>query len=332
MRLAAVTEDVVISRPGYTLPSTLSLPASDGPVPCVVFFAGSGPTDRDWTSPLLPGKNGSGAQLALALQTRGIGSIRFDKVGSGVNMPKSNAPADLKMLDVLSLAHYVDEAVAEFDELATRDRCGKLFLLGHSEGSIHASSAAIAKQADPRFGGLVSLSGPARTILDTAIEQIRTIGIKAGADTTVVDKALEDFRAAMMRPDAPAPDLSDLPEAAGLLWQATHSPLQQKVARELIFADPLAALRTYRGRALVVSAANDAQVPGSHADQIFATLGSEGKNKTRVTIANANHVYKSETRAPSTISPTEIVAGYADDNHALAEGLVDAIVGFVTAK
>jgi pimeloyl-ACP methyl ester carboxylesterase len=332
MRLAAVTEDVVISRPGYTLPSTLSLPASDGPVPCVVFFAGSGPTDRDWTSPLLPGKNGSGAQLALGLQARGIGSIRFDKVGSGVNMPKSNAPADLKMLDVLSLAHYVDEAVAEFDELATRDRCGKLFLLGHSEGSIHASSAAIAKQADPRFGGLVSLSGPARTILDTAIEQIRTIGIKAGADTTVVDKALEDFRAAMMRPDAPAPDLSDLPEAAGLLWQATHSPLQQKVARELIFVDPLAALRTYRGRALVVSAANDAQVPGSHADQIFATLGSEGKNKTRVTIANANHVYKSETRAPSTISPTEIVAGYADDNHALAEGLVDAIVGFVTAK
>jgi uncharacterized protein len=332
MKLAAVNEEIVVSRPGYSLPSTLSLPASEGAAPCVVLFAGSGPTDRNWTSPLLPGKNGSGAQLALALQARGVGSIRFDKVGSGINMPKSNAPADLKMLDVLSLAHYIDEAVAEFDELAARDRCGKVVLLGHSEGSIHASSAAIAKQADPRFGGLISLSGPARTILDTAIEQIRTIGIKAGADTTVVDKALEDFRAAMLRPDAPAPDLSDLPEAAGLLWQATHSPLQQKVARELIFADPLAALRTYRGRALVVSAANDAQVPGSDADKIFAALGSERKDKTRVTIANANHVYKSETRAPSTISQTEIVAGYADEDHALAEGLVDAILGFVTAK
>ena len=52
----------------------------------------------------------------------------------------------------------------------------------------------------------------------------------------------------------------------------------------------------------------------------------------RVTIADANHVYKSETRAPSTISQGEIVAGYADENHALADGLVDAIVGFVTAK
>ena len=116
---AAVIEDVDVGGPGYTLPSTISLPARDGPVPCVVFFAGSGPTDRDWTSPLLPGTNGSGAQLALALQARGVGSIRFDKVGSGVNMPKSAAPADLKMLDVLSLAHYVDEAETAFDELAT---------------------------------------------------------------------------------------------------------------------------------------------------------------------------------------------------------------------
>jgi pimeloyl-ACP methyl ester carboxylesterase len=331
MKLAAVNEEIVVSRPGYTLPSTLFLPASDGPAPCVVFFAGSGPTDRDWTSPLLPGKNGSGAQLALALQVRGVASIRFDKVGSGVNMPKSNAPADLKMLEVLSLAHYIDEAAAEFDELARRDRCAKIFFLGHSEGSIHASSAAIAKQADSHFGGFISLSGPARPILDAAIEQIRAMRIKVGSAAPLVDKALGDFRAAMLEPDALAPDLSALPEAAGL-WQATHAPVQQKVARELIFADPLAALPAYRGRALVVSAANDAQVPASDADNIYAALASEAKDKTRVTIANANHVYKSETRAPSTISQTEIVAGYADENHALAEGLVDAIVSFVTAK
>ena len=254
-------EDVVVVGAGYTLPSTVCLPARDDAVPCVVFFAGSGPTDRDWTSPLLPGTNGSGAQLALALQERGVGSIRFDKVGSGANMPKSMAPEDLKMLDVLSLAHYVDEAEAAFKELASRDGSGQIFLLGHSEGSIHASSAAIAKQSDPRFGGLISLSGPSRSLLETAIEQIRAIGIKAGRDPAVVGEALEDFRAAMLQPDAPAPDLSVVPEAAGL-WQATHSPLQQKVARELIFTEPLEALHAYRGRALVVSAANDAQVRG----------------------------------------------------------------------
>jgi len=327
---SASREDLVIRRPGYVLPSTVCLPEGDGAAPGVVFFAGSGPTDRDWTSPLLPGRNGSGAQLALELQARGVASIRFDKVGSGVNMPRSSAPADLAMLEVLSLAHYVDEAVAAFDELAGRDRCGSIFLLGHSEGSIHASSAAIAKQADPRFGGLISLSGPSRSLLDTAIGQIREMRIKAGADEAAADAALRDFRAAMLSPDAAAPDLTALPEAAGL-WQATHSPLQQRVARELIFADPLAMLRAYRGRALVVSAANDAQVPGSDADRIFAALGSEPGDKVRATIADANHVYKTEARAPSTISQDEVVASYADVGHPLADGVVDAIVDFVTA-
>ena len=322
-------EDVDIARPGYTLPSTITLPAGDGAAPCVVFFAGSGPTDRDWTSPLLPGTNGSGAQLALALQARGVGSIRFDKVGSGVNMPKSTAPADLKMLDVLSLAHYVDEAEAAFDELANRDRLRQdlparpqrridpRVVGGHREAGgptlrrLHQPVRAVA--LDPRHGDRADPGDPHQ----------------GGSDAAVVDNALEDFRAAMLEPDAPAPDLSALPEAAGL-WQATHSPLQQRVARELIFADPLAALHAYRGRALVVSAANDAQVPGSDADRIFAALGSDATDKMRVTIADANHVYKSETRAPSTISPAEIAAGYADEDHALADGLVDAIVGFVT--
>jgi fermentation-respiration switch protein FrsA (DUF1100 family) len=330
MNHTPLNEDILIGRPDYTLPATISLPASGGALPCVVFFAGSGPTDRDWTSPLLSGKNGSGAQLALALQARGVGSIRFDKVGSGANMPKSNLPSDLKMLGVLSLAHYVDEAGAAFDELASRGGCDSISLLGHSEGSIHASSAAIEKQADPRFGGLISLSGPSRSILEIAIEQIRAIRMKAGDDDAVVDEALGAFRAAMLRPDAPAPDLSALPEATAL-WQATHAPVQQKVARELILADPLAGLHAYRGRALVVSAANDAQVPGSDADRIFAALGSDINDKTRLTIADANHVYKRETRAPATISQSEIVAGYADDDHALADGLVDAIVRFVTA-
>lgn len=330
MKHAARIEDEVLAGQGYSLPSTVVLPESDGPAPCVVFFAGSGPTDRDWTSPLLPGSNGSAAQLALALQARGVGSIRFDKVGSGVNMPKSADPADLAMLDVLSLAHYVDEAVTAFDELARRDRCGAIFLLGHSEGSIHASSAAVAKQADPRFGGLISLSGPSRSLLDTAIEQLRAMRLQAGAGPTETDALLQGFRAAMLDPEAPAPDLSALPEAVPL-WQATHAPGQQVIARELILADPLVAARAYRGRALVVSAANDAQVPASDADAIFAALGSDPADKSRVIVADANHVYKAETRTPATVSPTELLAGYADDDHPLADGLVDAIVDFVTA-
>jgi fermentation-respiration switch protein FrsA (DUF1100 family) len=98
-----------------------------------------------------------------------------------------------------------------------------------------------------------------------------------------------------------------------------------------MLVDPLAALSAYRGPALVISAANDAQVPESDADRIFEALGTDPANKTRVTIPDANHVYKVETRSPSTIAPAEVVAGYADDDHPLADGFVDAIVRFVTA-
>ena len=38
---------------------TITRPKSRDARSAVVFVAGSGPTDRDWCSPLLPGKNGT---------------------------------------------------------------------------------------------------------------------------------------------------------------------------------------------------------------------------------------------------------------------------------
>jgi hypothetical protein len=46
--------------------------------------------------------------------------------------------------------------------------------------------------------------------------------------------------------------------------------VQETVAHESILAAPLAMLPAYRGRALIVSAVNDAQLPGSDSDPIFA--------------------------------------------------------------
>ena len=54
--------DLNLIGEGYELPATLVLAPKAGQ--CIVFFAGSGPTDRNWLNPMLPGKNGSAAQLA----------------------------------------------------------------------------------------------------------------------------------------------------------------------------------------------------------------------------------------------------------------------------
>jgi hypothetical protein len=156
---------LTIEGNGWSLPATLELPEGAKAVPCIVFFAGSGPTDRDWLSPFLPG--------------------------------------------------------------------------------IHASRTAVAKQTDRRLGGLISMSGPSRTILETAIGQLRVQALARGGSPRAVDAGLLGFGAAVAK-DGAAPDLSAIPEAAPL-WQVMADPRQAKVARELLLADPLESIRAWNG-------------------------------------------------------------------------------------
>ena len=214
---------------------------------------------------------------------------------------------------------------------AKRPECGKVFLLGHSEGSVHAFSAAVTRQTDARFGGMISLAGPSRSILDTVIEQIRARRKTTGDDLAAIDRQLAAFRSAMVTADAPAPDLSMIPEAVAF-WQMAPSPAQQRVARELLLTDPLVSVKAYRGRALVVSAGHDAQVSVADGDRIFAALPGDATSKTRAVIANANHVFKADPRDPASLSPQQISAAYTDEGRQLADGIVDRIVAFVSAK
>ena len=85
------SEEVSFPAGGRDIPGTLGLPpAPTGPAAAVLFMAGSGPTDRDWNSPLIPGKNGSARQLAEALAAEGLVVLRFDKAFSGKNGGVSN--------------------------------------------------------------------------------------------------------------------------------------------------------------------------------------------------------------------------------------------------
>ena len=61
MESAEVSEVSEVSWPldDTAVYGTLAAPAAPGPHPACVMVAGSGPTDRDWCSPLIPGSNGS---------------------------------------------------------------------------------------------------------------------------------------------------------------------------------------------------------------------------------------------------------------------------------
>jgi hypothetical protein len=222
----------------------------------------------------------------------------------------------------------VDEARSAFDLLAARRAdCASITLAGHSEGSLHMLSAAVALQGMDRFGGFVSMAGTSRSILDVAIEQIRNARLRQGGSPAEVDPALASFRDAMSKSDSRVPDFSAIPEAQ-ILWTAAHDPRQTGVVRELIHADPLEAARSYHGRALVLTAEHDLQVPRLDADRLFAALGSPASAKKEVVIAGANHVFRQEPKNPSEIDPGAAAQSYTDPGRPLAAGVVEALASF----
>src|ERR1700758_697896 len=88
-----------------TVYGTLVRPSGAGPFPAAVMVAGSGPTDRDWNSPLLSGSNGSARLLAGALAGAGIASLRYDKRASGPHA-RENMQG---LIGKLSMQSHVDE-------------------------------------------------------------------------------------------------------------------------------------------------------------------------------------------------------------------------------
>ena len=126
-----VSDEVSFPVEGHTVPATIVHPTT-GVWPAIVLMAGSGPTDRDWNSPLLPNKNGSGKLLAEALAKHGAVVIRFDKAAVGGN----KLAADQVTLDT-----SVDEA-----------RGALTFLRGPTSTSTTCSSPATARAASTRSG------------------------------------------------------------------------------------------------------------------------------------------------------------------------------------
>lgn len=310
----------------FSLPAIEVLPETGQPVSCVIFFAGSGPTDRNWNSDAIPmgGRNGSAQQLAAALADEDIGSLRFDKVGSGTNRTP---------ISVLSMDHYVDETMTAYRYLSRRSPCNQIFLLGHSEGALHVLRSAVELQNEPDFGGVVTMSGPGRILLDVLIDQLTQQSDAAGYSHSQVAQAMRTLRQAVY--DLPQsatnpPAFSSMPDLA-TFWQITMASGDPALIRELLLFDPLDTVRQYHGPILVMSAGNDVQIPDSDSVAIYGAVPNSGQLAGRVTIPDANHVYKVEERSLIDADQITLVMAYFEQGRPLADGTVDSIVEFIEA-
>ncbi|MGH9920979.1 MAG: alpha/beta hydrolase [Nitrososphaerales archaeon] len=207
---------------------TITAPTDGVSHPAVVFVAGSGPTDRDWCSPVLPGTNGSGKSLAEELAGRGFLTLRYDKLASGPHV-RENLP---KFAGKLSMQSHMDELAGAVQALVADERFdgSGLYALTNSEGAIHAVNYQLQARGVP-FKGLVLTGAPGRAIGDVSRGQISAQArALPNADALMghYDEAIADFLVG--RPMVVHPSL---PEAMKPFFRALENPTNLPFSREL---------------------------------------------------------------------------------------------------
>jgi alpha-beta hydrolase superfamily lysophospholipase len=284
---------------------TIVRPAGPGPFPTVVMVAGSGPTDRDWNSPLLPGSNGSARLLAEALAQAGIASLRYDKRAAGPHARENMAA----LIGKMSMQSHVDELTGAVRTMAQQDfiRDDRIFALTNSEGAIHALHYQVQRPAI-LFAGLVLTAPPGRPVGTVAHSQIaaQAAGVPHGdALLALYDAAIVRFLAG--EPVTPDPSL---PEGIQMLLKSLETPANLPFARELWAADAAPLLKQVDVPVLVIIGKKDLQVDWQADGEPlqYATAGHH--DVTFFFPENVNHVLKQELRPRSELVPVEVTQSY----------------------
>ena len=288
-----------------TMYGTLVKPTGAGPFPGVVMVAGSGPTDRDWTSPLLPGPNGSARLLAEALAQAGFASLRYDKRASG---PHANETI-MGMIGKVSMQSHVDELAAAIATLASQPdvRRDRIFAVANSEGTLHALNYQLHSPALP-LAGLVLIAPPGRPVGVVARAQLaeQAAAIPNGAALLALyDEAIARFQAG--QPAAPDPAL---PPGVQLLIQSLESPANLPLARELWLADAAPLLGQIAVPTLVLIGKRDIQVDWQADGEPLQRAAAGHANITFLFPDNANHIMKQELRPRAELAMADVMANY----------------------
>lgn len=304
---ASYGESLEISWPldSTTIYGTLTRPSGPGPFPAVVMVAGSGPTDRDWNSPLLPGPNGSARLLAEALAQAGIASLRYDKRASGPHA-RENVPL---LIGKLSMQSHVDELASAIHVLASQEyvRDEQIFIVANSEGTLHALNYQLHNPAIPS-SGLVLIAPPGRAVGVVARSQLAA----QAASVPDGEALLALYDAAIVRFLASEPLDADpaLPEGVQLLLKSLETPANLPLARELWLANAAPLLSQVNTPVLVIIGKKDLQVDWQVDGEPLQQAAAGKENVTFLFPENVNHVLKQELRPRSELGLAGVMPDY----------------------
>lgn len=289
-------ENVELATATGTLHGTLLVPAAATPVPVVLIIAGSGPTDRDGNSALLPGANDSLKMLAEAFAAEGIASLRYDKRGVGASSGAGPSEADLRF------ETYIDDAVAWAESLLGDERFSRLIIAGHSEGSLIGIAAAQRLEVD-RVISIAGVGRPAGAILREQLEGQLT--------PALMERALEiiaSLEAGLLVQDVP------------VVLYALFRPSVQPYLVSWFRYDPTIEIGRLTVPVLVIQGTTDIQVTTTDA----GLLADASRDAVLLVIPGMNHVLKD---VPD--DPDAQLRSYSDPSLPLNRTLASAVTGFI---
>jgi esterase/lipase len=270
---------------------TLLTPNNSTKPNLAIIIAGSGPTDRDGNQNFL--KSNNLKKLAIGLSQNGIATFRYDK-RIVKQIRKGNVDKDMMFDD------FVTDASSVLDYFKKTNAYNKIYMVGHSQGSLVGLLA-----AKNKANGFISLAGAGQSIDNIIIEQVTKTAPQFKADTERVFEILKKGETT-----------SDFPVALGSLFNLGVQPF---IANWMIY-NPVEEIAKLDMPCLIINGTKDLQVSEAEAN----LLNEAAKNSTLKIYENMNHILVSIEG-----DNLENSKSYNEPYRKLTENLVSDIVAFI---
>ncbi len=268
--------------------------------PHVLIVPGSGPTDLNGNNPQGVTAN-SYKYLAEQLALNGISTTRVDKRGMFSSAAAGNA-------NDVSVDIYAADYRAWIDTLTAQMGQDCLYLLGHSEGALMVSAAAMGRDD---VCGLILIAGPGRRFGDLLRTQLKA----NPANAPVLDQAL----GAINQIEAgKTVDVSAMHPAL----QGLFAPQVQDYLISLMAVNPADIAAKAGQNTLILQGDHDLQTALIDAENLAASTGGK-----LVVLKGVNHILK-ETPKDRAAN----LASYTNPDLPIANSVTVAITEFITAN
>ncbi len=302
-------EERMVASGDVTLAGTLTLP-DIGTDTAVLMIHGSGPLDRDENMPgqALNVFNAFAADLA----ERGVAAFRYDKRGCGAS------GGDFATAGIAELTDDAEAALTALRD-GSLGRFGRIFLLGHSEGTIIAADIA---GRDDELAGLVLLSPffqPIESILRAqAVELKRALEAAPGVGGRITRFFARLGSDPIAEQDKLIARLKETDEAS---FTVKGQQVPAKQLRELMALDPPAIYARVTVPTLVLGGSKDLQCDPDDVARIAETIGPAARP---VVVPDLTHILRTDDGDHTLLSYARLL------DRAVDRAVLMTVGGFVT--